>query len=63
MKLKIGNRYSYKVGRRIRTGKYLGKYFNKPMRRWYLKFETFYGMYHTPPKCETEIFICMKALS
>lgn len=55
MKLIKNNRYSYKVGRRIRAGKYLGKYFNKAMKQWHYKFELFVGMYHTPLIVETKV--------
>ncbi len=50
-----GKRYSYRNGRRVRSGKYLGRYFNKSMQRWYYHFEICLGMYHTPAACETRI--------
>lgn len=55
--LKKGKRYSFQFnGRRVRSGKYLGRYFNHVLRQWHYYFEICTGYYITPAACKTKIF-------
>lgn len=57
MRLVKGNRYSYRVKRRVRSGKYLGRYYNKVNKQWHFKFELCFGYYHTPTMDEAQIIM------
>lgn len=55
--LKIGVRYGVQHKRKVRSGKYLGRYFNNVLKQWHYHFELFYGMYWTPPASECKILL------
>lgn len=53
-------RYSFKYGKKVRSGKYLKRYFNKEMSQWFYVFELFYGCYLTveTKKCKILLENC-----
>lgn len=56
--MKKGHRYSFRLGRRIQSGEYLGKYKNSETGNWHYHFRICFGMYSTPEIKKTKVLIC-----